>query len=88
MRLDLNKYVVNKAFIQEQWRKSPNRDIGQVISMVATSTHCPCVVLAFYLAEGIGYTPELTKIIGDLIKFYGYTEILNQSEGSPFLKKS
>ncbi len=52
---------------------------------MAPSIECPCIVVAFYLSEDIGWTLELMKAVDTLIKFYGYEEIKNQKEGSPYL---
>lgn len=85
MVIDLNKYAINRPFIQQQYDKEPTRDVVWTVSMWAACTHCPCIVLAFYIAEHIGYTKELVNTIDHLIKDYGYTEILNQLPGSPYL---
>lgn len=85
MKIDLNKYSINRPFIQDFYRKSTIKDVSYTVSMCSTSTHCPIIVLAIFLGEDIGYTPEIVSIVERLIKFYGYTEILGQKEGSPFL---
>jgi len=55
-------------------------DLGSAVGLLATSTGCPCVVVAFYLGEDIGFTEELLGIISRLTKFYGYTEFIGASE--------
>jgi hypothetical protein len=85
MQLDLNTYSVNRIPIQDWYRWHGDQRITDIISIQAAGTHCPCIALAFYLAEDIGYTPELIRLIDIFIKDYGYTEILNQSLDSPYL---
>lgn len=81
MKVDLNKYIVNKKFVQSFYRQKKSLyDVGSTVGLLATSTGCPCVVVAFYLGEDIGFTEELVAIIGRLVKFYGYTEIIGASE--------
>lgn len=85
MIVDLNTYLVNKTFVQE-WHKENGQDKPCLtVSIMAPATHCPCIVLAFYLSETLGFTPELTTMIGRLIKFYNYREINSQPDNSPFL---
>ncbi len=84
MVIDLNKYTVNKAFVI-QWYKDNGKDAEATISIMACSIMVPCLVLAFYLAEEIGFTEELIRKIDILIKFYGYKKILNQQSDSPYL---
>ena len=90
MILDLNLYLINKPFIQEWYasHKDTNKDITTVVSMWASALSCPCLVLAFYLAETEGFTPALVKNMDSLIKFYDYRVILGQSSNSPYLTLS
>lgn len=85
MRLDLNKYIVNRSIIQDLHIKSIDKNAERLVSIFACSSHCPCVALLFYLAEQDGYTPELVGLIDMFIKFYGYTQIVGQLGDSPFL---
>jgi hypothetical protein len=41
--------------------------------------------MCFFLAEQNGFTPEITRLIDMFIAYYGYKEILGQSEDSPYL---
>lgn len=81
MKIDLNKYVVNKNFVQHFYRI--NKEVYGLrgcISLCATSTGCPCIAVTFYLGEDIGFVPELIEIINRFIKFYGYTAIIGAPE--------
>lgn len=81
MRVDLNKYVINRKFAQDFYKAKSNiYDLGIAISLLATITGCPCVVIAFYLGEDIGFSIELVGIISRLGKFYGYTEFIGAPE--------
>lgn len=86
MQLDLDTYASSsKEAIQNWYRRHNDERITDIISIQAACTHCPCIVLAFYLAEDIGFTPELVRLIDIFIKSYGYTEIRNQPPDSPYL---
>jgi hypothetical protein len=88
MRIDLNKYSVNREFIQKEYAKDKTKDITRVISSVGAGIHCPLIALCFYLAESEGFTPQLTKMINSLVKFYGYAQISGQPANSPYLHLS
>ena len=86
MIIDLDKYSINRKFIQETYanNRSRYRNIGEAISLFASSTHCPYICLALYLGETEGFTPELIRTIDTQISYYGYTEIHGQLPGSPY----
>jgi hypothetical protein len=86
MKIDLNKYVINKPFVIE-WYKKNERSPRETVSIIGTSTMCPNIVLAFYLADEIGYIPELIDLIDILITFYKITQIDGIVEGSPYFAK-
>lgn len=81
MKLDLTKYVVNRNFVQNFYRTNKEvYGLGNSISLCATTTGCPCVAVAFYLGEDIGFTPEIIETIDRFAKFYGYTEFVGVPE--------
>jgi hypothetical protein len=81
VKIDLHKYVVNRDYIQRYYRKNKEiHDMGYAISLCAATTGCPCIALAFYLGEDIGYVPELLYIIDRLIKSGGYTGVIGMPE--------
>lgn len=88
MKLDLNLYVINKAFIWQFYENQGRKDVSDAVSIIAATTHCPVLACLFYMAEHLGYTPEICKKIESLIKFYDYKEIAGQSADSPFLHYS
>lgn len=86
MQLDLDTYAnSSKKSIQNWYRRHSDERITDIISIQAACTNCPCIALAFYLAEDIGFTPELIRLIDIFIKSNGYTKILNQPPNSPYL---
>jgi hypothetical protein len=84
MKLDLSKYSINKPFIIAQYKRSITKNVQEIVSVTAATTHCPCAALAFYMSEHVGFTPEVMGIIEALTEFYGYEEVLNQPENSPY----
>ena len=87
MKIDLRKYAINRPIIQGWWRRDKDKgeELCKMIGFYAIGSHCPCIVVCFYIAEDIGYTDELCNTISKLAKFYGYTDVLGQLEGSPYL---
>lgn len=88
MKIDLNIYTVNRKFMRDWIARNPHHELVSGISLIAPSIHCPNLVLTFYAAEIVGFTPELVKSIEGLIHDYHVTEISNQLPGSPFLPKT
>jgi len=85
MQIDLNKYRVNASFIQNWYKDHPDENVETMITIWAIALHCPIIILAHFLSEDIGYTPELVDLIDRQTKYYGYKEILGQLPGSPYL---
>lgn len=84
MIVDLNHYLVNRPFIQKWHADNGVDDPGLTVAVLSPVTHCPCIVMAFYLSETVGFIPEMVDLIQTLIDFYGYKEINHQPENSPF----
>ena len=82
MILDLDRFAINRKFIQTYYREKGG-DPEYAVSLMAATILCPIIVLAFYLAEDIGFTPELIKTI-DYQMTRGYT-VINQPQNSPYL---
>jgi len=84
MEIDLNLYSHYSKFVKEWYARNSEQGTGWTIGILAASTFCPCIAIAFYLAEDLGFTPQLVNSINILIDSYGYKKILNQQPGSPF----
>lgn len=80
---DCNKYTLNKEFVQKWYRDHGNNEPAKVVSVMATATMVPCIVVAYWIGEITDWPEEIIVSIQSLIKFYGYTEIKNKPEGSP-----
>lgn len=84
MVIDIGKYKINKKYIQDWYfRNKDDKDIGRMIATLACATMCPCIVVAFWVGEASNWRPETIVCIQRLIKFYGYTGVLNKPESSP-----
>lgn len=83
MVIDLATFEVNKHFIQEWFKNKGNYNVNYTISMMASATSVPCIVIAFWLGEITNWCPSSVAAIKRLKDFYGYTEIKNKPEGSP-----
>jgi hypothetical protein len=84
MIIDIARYNINKPFVQGWYLKNKGKDsIGHVISSLACSTMCPCIVIAFWIGEITDWHPEALAAIERLTKFYGYKEIVNKPKGCP-----
>lgn len=83
MQIDLSSYEASKKVIVSWLSSRKNRDLMYNISMASVITSCPCIVVAYFAGEAFGWTEELDTYIKSLIKFYGYTSIVNKPEGLP-----
>lgn len=84
MIVDINKYIINKKFIQE-WFLENGEEMGLSVSIMANSTMVPCVVCAFWIGEAAGWPTEMKSKIERLVKFYGYTEIIGVPDTCPYV---
>lgn len=85
MIVDLNYgATVNKKFIQDWWRQRGKDDPDSAIGIMANATTVQCINVAFWIGEIEDYPDWLKKSVDSLIKFYGYTEIINKPEGCPW----
>lgn len=84
MTLDLQTYIVNKSYVQQWYRESHDKNISNAVSILASATQTPCIALAFYLAEELGFISEIVSMIERLVGFYDYKFIENQPDNSPF----
>lgn len=87
MRIDLNRYTFHKKTIKRHYdkHKDDGKGLGYLIAVCAATAPCPNIALTFYLAEIIGFTPEIIRIIDRGIFNNKYTEILGQPDNSPYL---
>lgn len=84
MILDINKYIINKKFIQDMYLNAgAGTHLGTLISSLACCTMCPCIVVAYWVGEVSNWHPDTVNSIKTLMKFYGYTNILNKPDGAP-----
>jgi hypothetical protein len=82
MIVDLNRYKVQKDIIQ-RWYLKDGGDPSKLLAPIANSTMVPCIVIAFYIGEVDGWSPEIRRSIDSLTKFYGYTEIQGKPDNCP-----
>lgn len=71
----LGKYRANVPFVINYLKNNQGKPIGGLISQIAVATMVPAVVIAHYVGELQGYTPEVKDSIERLVKFYGYTDV-------------
>jgi hypothetical protein len=83
MHIDVGAYEASKRTIVNWLSNRDPKDRSADISMIAVTTGCPCIVVAYYAGEAFGWTEEIKKYIQKLVDFYGYTDISNKPEGSP-----
>lgn len=85
MKVDLNHgAAANKKFVQDWWKNKGKDDPEFAIGIAACATNVQCINIAFWIAEVENYPEWLKKSVDSLIKFYGYTEIVNKEEGCPW----
>lgn len=83
MVVDIAKFDASKKICVEWFKSKGNGDINYSISRIASYFFVPCIVVAYWIGEVQGFTPELNKKIDNLVSFYGYTKIENKPEGAP-----
>ena len=81
MRIDLNKYIINRDFIQKWYLDQTYLGYAQCISTMAIACHTPCIVVAFYIGEITDWPQEILNSISRYIDFYDYREITGIPEG-------
>lgn len=83
MRLDIGLYKGSKQIAQDWYRREGHKDPIAAVSGISMLTGVPCIVSAYWIGEIDNWPPRVIKSIKGLIKFYGYTEILNPTPGAP-----
>jgi len=83
MTIDIERFSASKHIIINYYEGKGGRDARKSISMGASMTHVPCIVVAYWIGDHAGWPPEVIKTIKGLIEFYGYTEIQGKPVGSP-----
>jgi hypothetical protein len=81
--VNLDYYKTNKQFVVDWFLGHKEMDINAIISSMAVSTSCPCIVVAYWVAEVNGYTPEVLHTIQSLKDFYGYDKIVGVPDSCP-----
>lgn len=83
MIIDVNKYSINEKVVKEWYLENGDNKPGIAISIMANATMVPCIVVAYWIGDVSGWPPEVIKSIHALMKFYGYTQVLNIPANSP-----
>lgn len=83
MTIDIERYSINRKFIQDWYLVKGVDDPKRAIALLASMTSVPCIVVAYYIGEVSAWRPEVVQSIQTFIDFYGYTKIENKPEGAP-----
>lgn len=83
MTIDLDRYIVNKDFIQQYYCEHKEENIVRMISKLSNITLCPCIVVAYWVGDASNWPQEVIDCIKRLKVFYRYDEVLNKPKGSP-----
>lgn len=83
MHIDIAKYERSKSFVLDFYYGKGRKEVNYTVSMGAIIYMVPCIVIAYWLGEELGWPPEVVGKIDRLIKFYDYKEILNKPPGAP-----
>lgn len=81
MVLDADKYRVNVKPIKELTIDQTPEERIKFLSMLAVSTGVPIIIVACYVGELYGFSPELNAYIERLKNFYTIKEVLNVRNG-------
>ena len=84
MKIDLDLYKVGKKKAQEWYLYNKGHySVGEAISLLAHSTHCPNIVVAYWVGELTDWHPDAVACIIRMKEFYHYETVDNRPEGSP-----
>lgn len=83
MTIDIGRFEGSKRIVLNYFAGAGGKNISHTVSMGAQITGVPCIVIAFWLGEHLGWSTEILTTIGRLKRFYGYTSILGIPEGGP-----
>lgn len=75
MNIKLGIYRNNVDFLNMLWDRDPTQTVNDFVSRAALATGVPCIVVAHYLGEHIGFTDDVNKKIKNLMEFYGYENV-------------
>lgn len=82
MKEDFAKYSQDrKEFVQKWVLKNAHEEPSMAIAVMAQTTSVPCIIVAFWIGEVLNWPDKVKENVDSLIKFYGYTELLNKPEG-------
>lgn len=82
MILDANKYRLNIQSIKELTKDKTTKERLAFIGILAVTTGVPIIIVANYIGEIYGFTPELDKFIVSLMAFYTVTHVINVNRGA------
>lgn len=83
MTVDISKYEINKPFAIRYFEGAGGKSVNRSISMIASITGVPCIVVAYWLGDHAGWPQDAIDAVIRLKDFYNYSEILNKPENSP-----
>lgn len=83
MTVDIAKYEVNRKYVHRWYKDKGYKKPEEAVSTIAVAYGVPCIVCAYWIGEITDWPPYIIETIDNLIKFYGYTRILNKPHGSP-----
>jgi hypothetical protein len=84
-KIDLSNYEVQRKPILNWYKRNQHQKLSFIVSMWAATNQCPAIIGAFFLAEELGFPPEMIRIIDILIQTHRYDGIYGQSKNSPYL---
>lgn len=83
MHIDIGLYEASRHIVINWFHTKGGKDIKRTISMMSSSTHVPCIVVAYWLGAETNWHPDVISSIKGLVAFYGYTSITNKPPGAP-----
>jgi hypothetical protein len=81
--IDIDTYYENKTFVVNWFNTKGGKDINRSISMMASITFVPAIVVAYWIGEATSWHPDSIAAITRLKDFYGYTMIQNKPQNAP-----
>lgn len=75
--LDADKYRINVKDVITFTQDKNHKDRMEFMGMLAVATNVPIIIVATFVGELYGFTPDLNSFIDELKLFYSIDKVLN-----------
>ena len=80
MKVEIEQYAANRKLVKNLLQRKGNDSYKDIASEFSVTASIPVFVTYFYIGEIIGFNPWIVQRMKALSKFYGYTEIIVETD--------